>query len=402
MPGRAPNGASSIYQGNDGAWHGRVTMGVRDDGRPDRRHVRAKTRADVTRKVRELEKQRESGHVTRPGRPWTLAQWLTHWVDTIAAPAVRFKTLEGYRTAVRRHLIPGLGAHRLDRLQPEHFEKLYARMLAAGLSAGTAHQVHRAARTALNEAVRRGHIARNPVQLAKAPRLTEAEVEPLSVDDVRQLLAAALDRRNGARFALALALGLRKGEALALQWRDVDLDTGTLVIRRALQRRPWQHGCGGTCARKRGADCADRHGGGLVEVEVKSRAGRRGVGLPDPLVDLLRAHHEAQDEERRRAGQLWDEGGWVFTQPTGRPIAPRADHDDWKALRAAAGARDARLPDARHTAATVLLLLGVPDRTVMGLMGWSQSAMTVRYQHLTAAIRRDVAAQLQDLLWKDL
>jgi integrase len=399
MPGRAPNGASSIYQGSDGAWHGRVTMGARDDGRPDRRHVRAKTRAEVTRKVRELEKQRDSGHVTRPGRPWTLAQWLTHWVDTIAAPAVRFKTLEGYRTAVHRHLIPGLGAHRLDRVQPEHFEKLYARMLAGGLSAGTAHQVHRAARTALNEAVRRGHIARNPVRLAKPPRLAEAEVEPLSVEDVRQLLAAALDRRNGTRFALALALGLRKGEALGLQWRDVDLDAGTLVVRRALQRRPWQHGCGGTCGRKRGADCPDRHGGGLVEVEVKSRAGRRGVGLPDPLVDLLRTHREAQAQERRRAGQLWTEGGWVFAQPTGRPIDPRADHDEWKALLTAAGVRDARLHDARHTAATVLLLLGVPDRTVMGLMGWSQSAMTVRYQHLTAAIRRDVAGQVGNLLW---
>ena len=86
-------------------------------------------------------------------------------------------------------------------------------------------------------------------------------------------------------------------------------------------------------------------------------------------------------------------------EPTGRPIDPRADHDDWKALLTAASVRDARLHDARHTAATVLLLLGVPDRTVMGLMGWSQSAMTVRYQHLTAAIRRDVAGQVAALLW---
>jgi integrase len=399
MPGRAPNGASSIYQGRDGAWHGRVTMGVRDDGRPDRRHVRARTRAEVTRKVRELEKQRESGHVAHAGRPWTVEQWLTHWVDTIAAPAVRFKTLEGYRTAVHRHLIPGLGAHRLDRIRPEHFEKLYMGMQAAGLSPATAHQVHRAARTALNEAVRRGHITRNPVQLAKPPRLAEPEVEPLSVDEVRQLLAAALARRNGTRFAVALALGLRKGEALGLQWRDIDLDAGTLIVRRAIQRRPWQHGCGDTCGRKRGADCPDRHAGGLVVVEVKSRAGRLGVGLPDPLVDLLRSHRDGQDAERQRAGQLWENGGWVFAQPIGRPIDPRADHDEWKALLAAAGVRDARLHDARHTAATVLLLLGVPDRAVMGLMGWSQSAMTARYQHLTSAIRRDVADRLGSLLW---
>jgi hypothetical protein len=87
----------------------------------------------------------------------------------------------------------------------------------------------------------------------------------------------------------------------------------------------------------------------------------------------------------------------VFAQPIGRPIDPRADHDEWEALLASAGVRDARLHDA-HPAATVLL--GVRDRTVIGLMGRSQSATTVRYQHLTAAIRRDVAGQLGSLLWE--
>lgn len=83
--GRAPNGASSIYQGKDNRWHGRVTMGVRDDGKPDRRHVERKTRAEVTRAVRELEKQRDSGRVRKAGRAWTVEQWLTHWLDNIAA-----------------------------------------------------------------------------------------------------------------------------------------------------------------------------------------------------------------------------------------------------------------------------------------------------------------------------
>ncbi|HEV7655614.1 MAG TPA: site-specific integrase [Mycobacteriales bacterium] len=229
--------------------------------------------------------------------------------------------------------------------------------------------------------------------------MAEAEVEPLSVDEVRQLLAAALARRNGTRFAVALALGLRKGEALGLQRRDVDLDAGTLIVRRALQRRPWQHGCGGTCGKKRGADCPDRHGGGLVVAEVKSRAGRRGVGLPDPLVELLRTHQETQDLERRRAGHLWKEAGgyWLSlwaAQSIREPITTNGNHSS-----RAACVRNARLHDARHTAATVLLLLGVPDRAVMGLMGWSQSAMTVRYQHLTAGIRRDITSQVGALLW---
>jgi hypothetical protein len=93
--GRAPNGASTIYEDKNGRWHGRVTMGVRDDGTPDRRHVERKTRAEVTRAVRELEKQRDSGRVRKAGRSWTLEQWLTHWLDNIAAHSVRYNTLVG-------------------------------------------------------------------------------------------------------------------------------------------------------------------------------------------------------------------------------------------------------------------------------------------------------------------
>jgi len=120
---RAPNGASTIYEGKDGYWHGRVTVGVRDDGKPDRRHVKRKREADVIRAVRELEKLRDRGQVRKPGRPWTVEQWLTHWLDTIAAPSVRYKTLTYYRTAIVKYLIPGIGTHRgLCKTLPEEVE----------------------------------------------------------------------------------------------------------------------------------------------------------------------------------------------------------------------------------------------------------------------------------------
>lgn len=101
-----------------------------------------------------------------------------------------------------------------------------------------------------------------------------------------------------------------------------------------------------------------------MEVDVKSRAGRRGIGLPDQLFDLLMTHWEAQAKEREHAGSEWHDGDWMFTQPNGKPIDPRADHAEWKELLKEAGVREARLHDARHTAATVLLL-GVSDRAVM-------------------------------------
>lgn len=133
--------------------------------------------------------------------------------------------------------------------------------------------------------------------------------------------------------------------------------------------------------------------------DVKSRASRRTIALPADVQRLLIEHQNAQDREREAAGQLWEDHGFLFASPTGRPIDPRADNREWSELLEDANVRQARLHDARHTAATVLLVLGVPQRAVMGLMGWSNTTMTTRYQHLTPELRRDVADQVGGLLW---
>jgi integrase len=396
---RAGNGESSIYFGSDGSWHGRVTVGVKDDGRPDRRHVRGKTRAAVVRKVRDLEKQRAAGMVQEAGVRWTVGEWLDHWLEHIAKPSVRESSYAGYSVDVRIHLKPAIGKHKLTGLGPEHLERLYVKMRENGSAAATAHHVHRTIRTALGEAERRGYLMRNPAALARPPRLEEAEVQPFTVDEVQRLMAAAAQRRNRARWAIALALGLRQGEALGLKWTDVDLQLGALTVRRARVRPRWAHGCGGSCAYKFGGHCPERVPLRTETAETKSRAGRRVIGLPEPLIDLLNTHREEQADERRHAGSLWTEGGWVFATPTGGPLNPRTDYTEWKRILTAAGLRDAPLHGARHTAATVLLLLGVTDRAVMGLMGWSKADMLTRYQHLTTDVRSDIAGRVGALLW---
>ena len=427
MGTRAPNGASSIYQSEDGKWHGRITMGVRDDGTPDRRHVERRTEGEVIRAVRDLERQRDSGTARKPGRVWTVGQWLTHWVENIAAVSVRSTTMVGYRASVYKHLIPGVGAHRLDKLQPEHLEKLYERMVSKkGLKPATAHLAHRTARVALNEAVRRGRIARNPAKIARPPRVEEDEIVPFTVVEAQRLFTAAATIRNGARFVVALALGLRRGEALGLRWSDVDITwkhgcpkwsdcrdlcrapecpqrrgSGTLTVRRAIQQQVWKHGCppDEPCGHRYGAHCPQRHSGGVVVAEVKSRAGRRLVGLPGPVIEALEAHRLRQAAEREVAANLWREGDWVFTNRLGGPVHPTEDHRAWKALLGEAKVRDARLHDARHTAATMLLVLKVPLPAVMDIMGWSDASIAKRYMHVPRELVTAIAAEVGSLMW---
>ncbi len=396
--GRNANGRSSIYENAEG-WHGRVTVGVKDDGRPDRRHVRGKTKAEVTAKVRKLEKQRDERRVPKAGQRWTVATWLTYWIENIAVPPnVSENAHSGYSVDVRKHLIPGIGAHRLDRLEPEHLEKLYAKMQRNGSAAGTAHHVHRTIRNALNEAVRRGHLGRNPVLFAKAPKLSDDEPEPYDIEEVQRLLKVASEQRNGVRWVVALALGLRQGEALGLKWEHVDLRKGILRIRRNRLRPKYEHGCGNICGRKAGY-CPERKQTRADTGPTKSRAGRRVIGLPEPVIVLLKVHQETQNAEREAARQLWHDEGWVFAKPDGRPLNPNTDYHEWKELLKEAGLRNARLHDARHTAATVLLILAVPTPTAMSIMGWSSAAMATRYQHVLDSIRKDVAEQVGGLLW---
>ncbi|MEW1872024.1 tyrosine-type recombinase/integrase [Streptomyces caelestis] len=398
---RQPNGASTIFLGKDGRWHGYVSVGVKDDGSPDRRHVSRKTRPEITKAVRELEKQRDSTGVRKAGQTWTVETWLTHWVENIAAPNVGENTIDGYRVAVYHHLIPGLGAHRLEKLEPEHLERFYQKMQANGSAAGTAHQAHRTANTALNEAVRRRHLTTNPASIAKAPKVEEEEVEPYTLEEIQRLLLEAGKHRNHARWVIALALGLRQGEALGLKWEDVLFEEGVLVVRRGRLRPRYKHGCGNKCGRKPGY-CPQKVSIRRETKDTKTRAGKRTIGVPEQLLTLLRRHKEEQDRERLLARDLWVEKGYVFTSPTGEPLNPNTDHHRWKDLLKAAGVREGRLHDARHTAATVLLILGVPEAVVDRIMGWEpgkSARMRRRYQHLTGQVLQQTAAKVGALLW---
>ena len=251
---------------------------------------------------------------------------------------------------------------------------------------------------ALSDAVEQGLIPRNPVRLATTPRYSPSEIQPYTLEEMAALLAAAAGTRNAVRWTLALALGLRRGEALGLRWADVDLDAGTLTIRRQLQRVPWEHGCSNPVSCGPAPECPFRHGGGLRTSEPKSAAGRRTVAMPDPLTTELRAHWATQAAERL-AAPTWVDGDWVIATEIGQPIDPRNDVRSFKRLCRAAGVPERQLHGLRHSAAKALLIADVDLATAGAMLGHSRVDMTRRYTHVLADRQRVAADRMSDVLF---
>ncbi len=399
--------APSLYRGADGQWHARVTVGRRPDGTPRRRHLQRATKSALREAVRETERSRDSGE-----RRWqtqhdpTLTEWVEHWLETIVPNVTRPKTQATYRSQMRLHVIPNIGGLRLSDLQPEDCESLYANLIANGASTHTVSAVHRVLRASLNEAVRRRRLVLNPVAVARPPRRQHVEVNPLSIEESKRVLNAAQTTSNPPRWSIALALGLRQGEALGLMWSDLDLDGGTLTVRRSVQRLTWRHGCASTpqgpatCGSRRGAECSQRHDGGLQLVEPKTSASRRTIVIPAPLIDELRIHRTVSLRRRVAANpEPLRHPDLVFASARGGLIDPRRDNDEWSMLLTKAGVRRVRLHDARHTAATLLLLQGTDIRTLMAVMGWTEMATAQRYTHAVDDLRRRAAQSMASALW---
>ena len=211
--------------------------------------------------------------------------------------------------------------------------------------------------------------------------MTEEEVAAIGPEQARQILCAVSGDRLEALYALTLALGLRQSEALGLRWDDIDLEAGSLSVRRTLQRA----------------------GGEFRFFDTKTPRSRRTVGLADPLGEQLRAHRLRQLEERLAAGGAWQgerRGDLVFTTELGGPLGNYVVTRHFQRLLEVAGLPRMRFHDLRHAAATVMLTLGVQARVVMETLGHSQISTTMdRYSHVIPELQRDASERVGAALW---
>ncbi|WP_406189207.1 tyrosine-type recombinase/integrase [Streptomyces anulatus] len=428
MSPRKANLESSIYLGSDGWWHGRVTMGTKNDGSPDRRHRRARTEPEIKRKVRELEKLRDEGRAPVAGRKPTVEQWMTTYLTTIASLKLKPRSLDDYWSKTRNDIIPGLGQHRIDKLQPEHLERCYADMLHAGHAPSHVLKVHRVLSRALKIAHRRRMIVENVATLVDPPTVDETEANPFTMEEAKAFLLAAAKRPTFMRWLVGIGMGFRQGESLGLRWKYVDLEAELFHPQWQLQRLTWRHGCSDPhlcgerlhrfdpcptgCTRHKGykrgcpkpcppgctrhaSTCPDRRGGGLAFTRPKTKKSRNAVPIPAPFIPYLRDHKEQQTALQAAAGEEWQEFDAVFTRPDGRPIDPRADWEEFKELLEEAGISDRRLYDgSRHTAGTILNELGVDMPTIMEILRHTQISQTRRYVKGRSALSKDAMLRM--------
>jgi len=430
---RRDAGAGSIYQRADGMWVGALTLPDHDGSRR-RKVVSHRTKAGVTTKLRALRAELDRAGDLPTSSP-TVAAWMGQWLSRVAAPRLKPRTLATYRGYVERYIVPSIGKVRLDRLTADHVRRLHAYALDAGKdkegnplpprSSTTALQAHRILSKALTDAMREGRVSRNAATLVDAPRKAVSKRGALTADDARRLLVAvAGDPDQAARCAVALLAGLRQGERLGITDDALDLErtittpdgetvpAPVLTVSWQVQRLVWSHGCGERgkdgawpCGKRQAGACPSRHVyipddqeavqvyGGLWMTRPKSRAGWREVPIPPLLHEVL---------ARYRAMRAPGDHGLIFTRDDGHPIDPRDDSAAWHRALELAGVPDVPLHSARHTTATLLLELGVPEPVRVAIMGHSSATVTAGYTHVADPLTRDAMGRLGALLTPQL
>jgi integrase len=347
------------------------------------------TKRDAQEALRKKLVDAARGELVEPSRQ-PCGDYLDEWLDGLRlAPS----TVASYRKNVRLHIKPRIGTVRLSALTTERINALYRELERSGradhregegLSPRTVRYVHTILSAALAAAVksRPQRLAHNPAAGATPPTAKEArapEMHPWTSAQLAAFLAWAREHCDGFALWHTLAMtGARRGEALALRWRDVDLDAGTVSVRRS-------------------AGMIRNAGQGAAVVEGATKSGKpRVIDLDAATATVLRARKR---DRGALALQLARDDALMFGDIEGQHRNPehvsRQFARDVTRCRTALGASllpVIRLHDLRHTHATILLLAGVPVHVVSQRLGHASPTITLAvYAHVMPGNQRDAA-----------
>lgn len=370
---RRIKGEGSVYQRKDGRWVAVIPL---EDGK--KKFIYCKKQSEALKELQLATQARMQGVLITTGDQ-TVSTFLTSWLQDTAQYNVRARTYIRYRELVTLHVLPVLGKIKLQQLAPQHLQKLYNIKRQQGYAPQTIKHLHRLLHRALKDAVRWNLVPRNVCDLIDTPRVPKQEMQVLNQEQAQHLLEAARDDPFEALYVLALTTGMRQGELLALQWKDIDVAHGLLRVQRTISR-----------VRKQGFQVS----------EPKTPKSRRSIPLPSLALEALQRHRVRQNEQRQAAGPLWEEHGWVFCNGQGKPLeVGNIIGRSFRPLLAKAGLPPIRFHDLRHTCATLLLSLGINPKVVQERLGHSQIGITLdTYSHVLPHLQEEASNRLDSLL----
>lgn len=380
MAKRRKRGDGSVHLRKDGRWEGRYVVGYDDKGLPVTKNVLAKTKTECVAKLKTL---RESIKIPAPEQPKPgilLSDWLNLWYQGYKKPNLRPNTQMSYERRIYQHIIPALGQIQLDKLTTAEIQQFYAdlkqsgrllrtELYGEGLSDQTVHGIHTTLRAALDMAVEEKLLLRNPADGCKPPPAKPREMQVLTPEEIQRLLIQAREDGCYELLLLELSSGLRRGEICALQWNDLDLKTGALRVERQVHRVR----------------------GDLVVSPPKTKAGRRTVLLPPPVLNVLKAYRTTRTSR------------WMFPSPkkADSPVEPAAVRKRLQTVLERAECKRLRFHDLRHTFATASLEHGMDVKTLATIIGHVSSSTTLNiYAHVTDEMQRTAAAKIDQGIGK--
>jgi integrase len=365
---RRDRGDGAIFQRADGRWVARLR-----DSAGRTRYLYAKDRAQAKQRLAEAQAVVHVGQPL-PDQRLTFGRYLLDWVAGLGA-GVKPRTVAYYETYVRRHLLPtDLAQKPLARLEPSDLRRLYTAKLSSGLSSTSVHHIHAVIHVALQRAVDDGVLGRNVAALvgrSNRPKVRHIEMNTIAEgDQPRRFLEAAKGERLEALLMLALTTGMRRGELLALRWKDVDIDRSVLAVTGSLQgqSRP------------------------TLSIATPKSGKSRSVALGTIAVTSLREHRKRQAQEQLLVGGEWRDVGLVFSTEFGDFLSPTTLRLALRRTLTRAGLPTIRFHDLRHSAATLMLSRGVHPKMASEMLGHSTIAITLDlYSHVTANMQREAA-----------
>lgn len=383
--------SGSVFQRKDGMWIGRFEAGVDRDGKRRQITVSAKTEKLCKERLeeRKIKVAREGVPEKGSAKPLTVSEWAGRWLDIV----VDDLTPNAYRSsssAVKVWIVPTLGRKRLDALTPADVRAVATAQRQAGRKESSQVRTHAVLMKMLKDAVREDvAVVRQPVLLAKAPKLGETDEQAMTVEEALAVLGQAAERPDATRWAAAVLQAMRQGECLGLTRACVDFDAHEIDISWQLQRLPYIENRNKALGFRVPRGYVNRHlTGNFNLVRPKSKKSRRIIPMVPWMEDGLRALFDTTPE---------NEFGLVWPAADGMPQDAKDDRATWHALQAAAevshpSGRPFKTHEARHTTATLLLELGIPKDVVEAIMGQSKFVDAYDHSNKKPAIR---AALLQ-------